>query len=491
LVNNGLVAELVVIGGGASGLAAAVRARELGVENVIVLEKTHRPGGNAWLAVVMLGLGERSEPDDDMTSWRDDTFASLMTFRGWMSNPRLIGAYVDTYPDVVRWLIGKGMRFVIQGFDFGGRRFTTLAMKERKGNYKVTEPSRGPGFVGSTATDLLYDDCRTLGVAVLAESRATSILLDESGTRVRGVTVSGPAGDLLVNTQAVVLAAGGFGANEEMLRSYFPHHFAGDGPISTLCLGSSTGDGLVMARELGLEMGEDMESGIIGPSHHPWSHSIHETVHRPEMLWINADGERFTNESLSIAAGRVLAKQPGGFLWALFDARTRDYMMTNPSARQITMAGENWLRTLRHDLEKEAAWKRRTVGIADSLGSLAQKIGASAETLRITVARYNALSDQGRDSDFTKPAQFLKPLRTPPFYAVLGVRFCHGTSGGVKVNERMEATGRDGRQIGGLYATGDNTSGWVSDISLPGTTLGFAFTSGYIAGEQAAKRLRR
>lgn len=487
---NNLSADLVVIGGGGSGLAAAVRAKELGAGKVLVLEKTAHPGGNAWVAVVMLGLGDTADPDHDTTAWRDATFGSLMQFSNWTNDPKLMGAYLDTYPSVVRWLESKGMHFDAGGFDLGGRRFTTLCMNERKGDYKVTEPSRGPGFIGSTVTDLLFEECSRLGVQVITKTRATKILVDDTGAKVRGVAATGPAGDFVVEARSVILAAGGFGANKEMMRHYFPEHYRDEGPIETLCLGSSTGDGLLMAKELGLRMGDDMDSGIMGPSHHPWSHTIHETVHRPEMLWVNRQGERFVNESLSIMAGHCIGKQPGGFLWALFDTSVKEYMKANPSVRQVSFGGEHWLRGLDEDLEKEAGWKRRTVAIAGSLEELAAKIDVDAQTLRATVERYNKLCEQGRDADFVKPAEYLKPLRTPPYYAILGVRFCHGTSGGVKINERMEVATADGRRVEGLLASGDNTSGWVAEIALPGTTLGFAFTSGYMAGEQAAAFLR-
>jgi len=488
-----LETDLVVIGGGGSGLAAAVRAKEAGVEDVVVLEKTSHPGGNAWVAVVMLGLGDRARPEGDMTAWSDQTFATIMSTSHWTSDPKLIRAYVDTYPKVVEWLISKGMRFDVRGFHVGAQHNTTLCMRERRGDYKVTEPSRGPGFVGSTVVDLLLEDCRTVGVKVLTKSRVARILLSDDETQVRGVAVEGPGGPFEVEAGAVVLAAGGFGANEEMMRRYFPEQYRDDGPISTLCLGSSTGDGLLMAEELGLEMGEAMDSGIMGPSHHPWSHGLHETVHRPEMLWVNKEGERFVNESLSIMAGQAMRRQPGGFLWALLDSPLKDYIKANPSRRQVIFEGQDWLDPIDEEFEKESRWKRRTVAMAQTLDELAAKIEVDPTVLKATVARYNELCDQGRDADFVKPAEFLKPLRTPPYYAILGVRFCHGTSGGAKVNERMEVTKGRGRNIAGLYATGDNSGGWVklTEIGLPGTTLGYAFTSGYIAGEQAAAYLNR
>jgi fumarate reductase flavoprotein subunit len=214
-------------------------------------------------------------------------------------------------------------------------------------------------------------------------------------------------------------------------------------------------------------------------------------VHRPETLWVNKKGERFINESMSMMAGRALMRQPGTIIWALFDSRAKEHMQATPSPRQVQMGGEGWLRTLGEDLEKEEGWTRKTAAIAGSLDELARKIEVNPEALRATVDRYNELCDQGRDADFVKPASLLMPLRTPPYRAVLGVRFCHGTSGGVRVNGRMEVSGRGGQRIEGLYATGDNTSGWVTEWGPPGTTLGFAFTSGYIAGEQAAAHLSR
>ena len=217
--------DLLIIGGGGSGLAAAVRARELGVEKVSVLEKTSRTGGNAWLAVVMLGLGDPIRLDTDLTDWRDQTFSGLMQSGKWTLDARLMHAFVDTYPDVVRWLMGKGVDFEVNGFDVGGRRFSTLCFKERRGNYKVSDPARGPGFLGHFITNVLADECRRLGVDIRTKTRVMKILLDDTGTAVRGVVAVGPVGDVMIEAPRVVLAAGGFGANEAMMRKYFPEHF--------------------------------------------------------------------------------------------------------------------------------------------------------------------------------------------------------------------------------------------------------------------------
>jgi glycine/D-amino acid oxidase-like deaminating enzyme len=87
-------------------------------------------------------------------------------------------------------------------------------------------------------------------------------------------------------------------------------------------------------------------------------------------------------------------------------------------------------RTLDEDLAAEAAWRRRVTATADSWLELARQIGVDAGALTATVERYNGHCDRGRDGDFVKEPAFLLPLRTPPYHAILGVRFCHGTAGG-------------------------------------------------------------
>ena len=83
----------------------------------------------------------------------------------------------------------------------GGRKFSTLCLKERQGDYKVTDPARGPGFLGSYITDLLAEECRRLGVSVRTKTRVTKILLDESGTAVRGVVATGPDGEFVIEAR--------------------------------------------------------------------------------------------------------------------------------------------------------------------------------------------------------------------------------------------------------------------------------------------------
>jgi fumarate reductase flavoprotein subunit len=105
------------------------------------------------------------------------------------------------------------------------------------------------------------------------------------------------------------------------------------------------------------------------------------------------------------------------------------------------------------------------------------------------VGNYNSFYDNGYDKEFFKDPEYLRPVRTPPFYAILGIQGYSYTFGGIKINERMEVLNKAGSTISGLYATGQNASEWVTD-NYPGhggTSLSWAYCSGYIAGENAAK----
>ncbi len=198
-----------------------------------------------------------------MTDWRDRTFAALMQFGKWTHDAKLVRAFVEKYPEVVAWLQSKGMRFDGGGFDVAGRHDSILRMLERKPGYNITDPARGRASSAAVSGISCSRIVRSLECGSSRTTRATRILLDESGREVRGVLVSGPDGEQTIEARRVILAAGGFGANEEMMRRYFPEHFREEGPINTLCLGSQTGDGLAMAAGDRPDYG-----GGHGPRHH-------------------------------------------------------------------------------------------------------------------------------------------------------------------------------------------------------------------------------
>lgn len=348
-----LDSDIVIIGGGGSGLVAAVRAAEAGAKNVIVLEKAGRVGGNAWLAVCMFALNSSEMNKLETKTSIDDVFKDTMNAGEWAIDSKVVRAYLEKTGEVTRWLENKGLKCVAGGFDFGGKQSSILEMASRQEGYKGRDPSMGPGFIGSTIVEIMLKECHRLGIKILTKTKAIRILTDNEGN-VNGVIALSQDRELKINSKSVIISAGGFGANKEMMQKFFPEYYREDGPINRLCMGHSTGDGILMAQEIGAGIGDDIRPGIIGPAHHPWEHSVHTVLGRSECIWVNKNGKRFIPENVGFAT-RALNKQPGSVLYALIDSDTKRFMQKNPSEMQKAMNGVDWLTNLDDAFEKEGS----------------------------------------------------------------------------------------------------------------------------------------
>ncbi len=114
--------------------------------------------------------------------------------------------------------------------------------------------------------------------------------------------------------------------------------------------------------------------------------------------------------------------------------------------------------------------------------------------LRATIDEYNAACDQAHDPVFGKDRKYLRPLRTPPYYAILGHAHICDTIGGIKIDEKMQVIDTEDKPIPGLYAAGVTTGGWEGetyDYNLTGHLVGFAINSGRIAGESVVEYLAK
>jgi fumarate reductase flavoprotein subunit len=128
--------------------------------------------------------------------------------------------------------------------------------------------------------------------------------------------------------------------------------------------------------------------------------------------------------------------------------------------------------------------------IADSLEDLAYKTGINVKGLRRTIDEYNNACEIGVDEIFHKNSRYLRPVKSPKFYAYRMAVGGYGTLGGIKINHRTEVMKKNGDIIPGLYAAGNDVNTiYAGDYiyPLPGNTMGFALNTGRIAGENAAK----
>jgi fumarate reductase flavoprotein subunit len=478
---NVLRAGIVIVGAGGAGLAAAAAAVEAGVTDVLIVEKAAAAGGNTALSAGMFAVGSPAQRRKGIEVSAGTVFREKMAYANWRVDPKLTRVCIERSGDVIRWLETKGMFFdsVVEFLREG----------EAPKVFHLFSPGP-PGFIGKRIVDTLAGETLARGVRMLTGTPATGLLLDETGA-VRGLRAVSSGEEVEIDAPSVILATGGFGANPVLLDKYFPGH----GDVFTKGCAEVTGDGLAMAEAVDAVIDDNRVLLVTGPHHYPWSHVLTLLVRRPEVLLVNARGERYCDETIFLdlhtEAGNALSRQPGMVCYALLDATLKDRLVRT---REIVSGMERkaggagaWVDDL--DAELEAGVARGTVKRADTWPELARLLGADAGELDGTVRTYNLSCDRGLDEEFLKEARFLQPLRVPPYYAVLGRQGFDTTLGGIKIDHRARVTGRRGGAIPGLYAAGDCASGWEHcDYNLrhPGSALTFALCTGIIAGQEAA-----
>jgi fumarate reductase flavoprotein subunit len=350
-----------------------------------------------------------------------------------------------------------------------------------------------PGMVGKAIVEILTRDCQKLGVHLLLGTSASQIFIDKKQT-VSGVMATAKCKESRINVRSVIIATGGFARNKKLLKKYFPLY---NENMFTHSLPQMTGDGLIMAEKAGAAIDTSIVFVCFGPHHYAWNRHLTYLHRIPEIMRVNKKGERYVDESLSsLFSANALTRQPDSIAYTIFDTKIKQDIIQKrkpfgPYTDTLT-SRENWLDIIENDIKKEVDKGR--IQISDSWDEIAKFIGAQPETLKATVEQYNSFCNEGYDADFLKDKQFLWPLRTPPYYAILSNQGFDVSIGGIKINHRMEVLNNQGDPIGGLYAIGNDAGGvhsnsYTGGVGAPGCDFSFALCSGYIAGENAAKHV--
>jgi fumarate reductase flavoprotein subunit len=455
-----LEADLVILGGGGSGLAAAVEAAENGASGIIVVEKRHNLGGNTALAGGLFACESPVQTRERIIADKDSLFKKAMEWAHWSGiDPRILRAFINKSGDTIRWLEDKGLEFDL--------------IRLYPDQYPPVQ--HNPKGNGAHLIQILARNCKDLGVSMFLQSSGKKIIRGEKGN-IAGIRIMKAGKEVEITTGCIIIATGGFGGNNELLKQYCPSYYDGM-PRSGLPL---TGDGLLMAAEAGAALENFATMIKEGPRFdlHTWPLMTFERD--PSTIWVNKKGERFIDEGVGyhvFESVNAMLRQPDKVSYALLDATIRKKF-------------EEKMPGLGTAFQEEAGKNR--VKISDSWDEIAKWIGAAPETLKRTITQYNAFCRQGYDESFAKERRYLLPLHRAPYYAIQGLSVLLDTIGGIKINERMEVLDRHGNPIPGLYAVGVITSGWESQIycsALSASAFGFAINSGRIAGGNAVKYL--
>ncbi len=442
---------LVVVGGGAAGMVAALRARQSGVE-VLVIERDALPRGSTALSAGLIPAAG--------TRWQASA--------GVEDSPARFAADIQhkahdtadaTLVDLVSREIGPTLEWLhdAHGLDF------SLVTDFRYPGHTALRMHGLPSRSGQEVIDRLHAAAEAAGVEIICNARVISLVGSAQG--ITGVEIERPDGSReRIGCDALVLACNGYGGNKAMVAAHIPQM------ADALYFGhpGNQGDALLWGAALGAE------------TRHLSGHQGHGSVAHPAgilITWatiteggfqVNGTGERFSNEAAGYSEqGATVLAQPGGVAWTVFDSRIAAIARQFEDFRQAEATG--------------------AILAADSIADLAGRCGLPADVLAATHVAVGKLKETGaKDAfgrDFTGVPQLQAPYRA---VRVTGALF--HTQGGLAVDDKARVRLAAGGVVPNLFAAGGaacGVSGPEASGYLSGNGLLTAVALGSIAGRSA------
>ena len=486
--------DIAVLGAGACGMVAAVRAAEQSEKKVVILEKADKPGGSAWFAFCGISI---DLPPDPNAPPPPPGPAMLNPFGTPEIRAALDADVVETF-DRAQGELGAwyqtlpGLRNELAVTSLFGRRVLGKPDGRYIDNLSSTDDSIGPGNGGSFLIRNMLSQLDRLGIELITGTAARRLLLDENGA-VCGVEAEDAGGPVTVRCKAVICATGGYAWNDELLRRHVPWFFGDSScePAHRFAAPTNTGDIAALGTSAGAEV--DVDSyfcNLFGPVHHPFSFYLYRACGLPEIVIVGLDGKRFFNEHIYTSGSEAMLQAPRREAWGIADKKNLDILFRGLAGPPVFADPAQ----CRKDLEDELR-NGFPVRKADTLEELAEKCGIDKEAFLETIRRYNCFCAAGRDEDFGKTVGLSPIGDTGPYYAIYCKTATDGAFGGVRINGRGEVykKGRGG-VIPGLFAGGDNAAGWAVNMHREGdhramltNEIQWAQVSGFIAGSEAAQ----
>lgn len=519
-------ADIVVVGSGAAGLPAAIRARDRKA-SVIVVEENFDVGGHGMISQGSVALGGGTAMQK---KWGVEDSADLVYLEGTRpdhvhtryADREVVRAFADHNVEAYDFLIANGVEFID----------AKPAIVPAEGAITLRRQTTRPwsddlketinGTAGSGLMRALEKSARAKGVEILLEHQMTKIIRQHpTSGRVLGITVKNLKTNQTLNIrarQAVIACTGGSSSNLVIRRIYNPllteeyqvgcepyTRQSGDAEQLGMAIGATLGAtnnmrtesylALVKPQWIGCRYGYDRwKPG--GPVFEKAGASGIAVADYQDLILVNMLGARFYNEvgavqlfgkdgksdpifdylaaAVSSAVAVIDGKKHrvGGPIWAIFDAAAVEREKWQPQHPFVDI-------------------KNGYFFIADTLVDLAgklkgnahQKMAMAPRALEETVARYNSFVDGGKDPDFGKPAPKYK-IQKPPFYAAWATPILHDTYAGLRVNGKFQVMDMFGQVIPGFYCAGESAGGFA----LHG--LGRCIAGGYVAATNAVSEPR-
>lgn len=457
--------DVVVVGAGIAGLAAAQKAMREGA-NVVVVEKLAFGGGTSIFSSGSFIAAQTAEDVPELVEkW---VKRNKITERNPLDMDKINTACAVS-PDVLQLLTDAEVDYKLNDEGVMVPAPSEQAKKNAENIKLATAQVKVKG--GQALVNQLEDNLTENGVPIYFNTKASKLITDAEN-HVTGVVCESKTGTKTINAKAVVLACGDYAWNDELTGELAPdalHNF-------TSTAVSNTGDGIDMAVEVGAvksAFGESM-SGCFAPD--PYDMPV---VGQPnnsypfECLLLDNKGNRPVSEALGVHDQMIYFINEGeaDYGWVVMDQEVADKFLN-----------------LSEYLEKTSEDSVIQAYKEDSIEALAKDMKLDPATVQATVDQYNKMCEAGEDTDNGKDAKYLSAIDEGPFYAVKEYDLTRGNYGGIETNLAGEVTDKDGNAIPGLYAAGIiSSAGFFGDYYPGREALGVGAYMGFISGENAAK----
>lgn len=465
-------ADIVVVGAGGSGISAAVKAETLG-KSVILIEKMPTIGGATVLnAGTLIATGSKYQRDVMHETKDSPELAAKDMFRvGKNKNdPVLVKMATERAGGVVDWLISD------LKIPYGP---AATQYPDHSANRQLGVEGRSVNYL-----NLMREKFLGMGGKLMLQTRAQSFIQDQSG-RVVGVKATDKDGNTVeLTSKAVILASGGYGADQSMLpekmKSYLFYGVDGE-----------TGDGFKMATKIGagtinLDLVKMYPQGVETRPHHGLAAtaSSTDTMKKTGAIYVNRDGSRFVDENaeLGVLTEKTI-EQPGSIMYIVMDANAWKAYTDKSLEDKLVPTADSlmaWTKIVNNG--------RPVMATSANLDEAAKAMGIDPAGLQKTVKHWNEMVKAGKDADFGR--KLSGGLGEGPWYIVEQKVRYQTTLGGLKADEKLHILDKAGKPIPGLYGAGCVVGGANGADSLTAMMNSWAIISGVVSAESAAAEIK-